>query len=130
MMNDPFGGSDFMFSVIPVIIGIGFVVILIIVILQAVRGVGEWSKNNHSPVLTVSAQIVAKRMQVNRTGNLTGENMNTNQNITTYYVTFQVESGDRIALKVPDQAYGLLVEGDTGQLTFQGTRYKGFERRI
>ena len=25
--------------------------------------------------------------------------------------------------------YGLLVEGDQGLLTFQGTRYLGFERR-
>mgnify|MGYP000951229907 FL=1 len=49
---------------------------------------------------------------------------------TTYYVTFQVESGDRIELIVPDDEFGMLVEGDTGRLTFQGTRYKGFEREI
>jgi len=26
------------------------------------------------------------------------------------------------------QEYGMLVEGDKGNLTFQGTRYLGFER--
>jgi hypothetical protein len=47
---------------------------------------------------------------------------------TTYYVTFQVESGDRMELQLAGNEYGLLVEGDRGKLTFQGTRYLGFER--
>ena len=47
---------------------------------------------------------------------------------TSYYVTFQVESGDRIELCVSGTEYGMLVEGDTGRLTFQGTRYLSFER--
>jgi hypothetical protein len=32
-------------------------------------------------------------------------------------------------LRVDGEEYGLLVEGDQGLLTFQGTRYLGFERR-
>mgnify|MGYP000784206328 FL=1 len=47
---------------------------------------------------------------------------------TTYYVTFQVESGDRMELSVDDSEYGMLVEGDEGKLTFQGSRYLGFEQ--
>ena len=47
---------------------------------------------------------------------------------TTYYVTFQVESGDRMELAVDGEDYGMLVEGDRGRLSFQGTRYLGFER--
>ncbi|WP_330601554.1 DUF2500 domain-containing protein [Holdemanella porci] len=47
---------------------------------------------------------------------------------TSYYVTFLVESGDRIELCVSGTEYGMLVEGDTGRLTFQGTRYLSFER--
>jgi hypothetical protein len=45
-----------------------------------------------------------------------------------YFVTFEADTGDRLELGVPDKEYGVLVEGDTGKLTFQGTRYKGFER--
>jgi len=45
-----------------------------------------------------------------------------------YYATFQVASGDRIELKISGKEYGILAEGDIGDLTFQGTRYKGFER--
>ncbi|MCI9457297.1 MAG: DUF2500 domain-containing protein, partial [Oscillospiraceae bacterium] len=40
----------------------------------------------------------------------------------------QVESGDRMEFQVQDTDYGLLVEGDRGKLTFQGTRFLGFER--
>ena len=39
-----------------------------------------------------------------------------------------VRAGDRMELEVPDMEYGLLVEGDRGRLTFQGTRFLGFER--
>ena len=31
-------------------------------------------------------------------------------------------------LQVDDAEYGMLAEGDTGRLSFQGTRYLGFER--
>jgi hypothetical protein len=45
-----------------------------------------------------------------------------------YYVTFQVESGDRLELSVPENEYGYIVEGDTGRLSFKGTKFIGFER--
>ena len=48
---------------------------------------------------------------------------------TSYYATFQFDSGDRLELHVSGPDYGLLAEGDTGDLTFQGTRYLGFDRR-
>ena len=49
---------------------------------------------------------------------------------TTYYVTFQVESGDRMELHVAGHEFGMLIEGDRGMLTFQGIRYLGFERKL
>jgi hypothetical protein len=39
-----------------------------------------------------------------------------------------VESGDRMEFVVPSREYGMLVEGDMGRLTFQGSRYKSFQR--
>ena len=45
-----------------------------------------------------------------------------------YFATFQVESGDRMELQMNGQDYGMLVEGDRGRLTFQGTRYLDFQR--
>jgi hypothetical protein len=48
---------------------------------------------------------------------------------TFYYVTFQFHSNDRQEFRVSGQQYGQLVEGDVGKLTFQGTRFLGFERQ-
>lgn len=48
---------------------------------------------------------------------------------TRHYATFQVESGDRMEFSITGREYGMLAEGDRGRLTFQGTRYLGFERQ-
>ncbi|QHT61986.1 DUF2500 domain-containing protein [Paenibacillus lycopersici] len=45
-----------------------------------------------------------------------------------HYITFEVESGDRMEFQVTGEESGMLVEGDQGKLTFRGTRYKGFQR--
>ena len=47
---------------------------------------------------------------------------------TSYYVTFEVKSGDRMELAVTGKEYGQMVEGDVGELSFQGTRFLGFDR--
>ncbi|MGG1575126.1 DUF2500 domain-containing protein [Fictibacillus sp. NRS-1165] len=41
---------------------------------------------------------------------------------------FQLEDGERIELRVKGQEYCMPAEGDTGELSFQGTRYLGFNR--
>lgn len=57
-----------------------------------------------------------------------GDNLSSTSSSTYYYITFQVASGDRMEFLVPDNEYGMIVEGDVGKITFQGTRYKGFVR--
>ena len=42
--------------------------------------------------------------------------------------SFEVKSGDRMELAVTGKEYGQMVEGDVGELSFQGTRFLGFER--
>lgn len=43
-------------------------------------------------------------------------------------MTFEVKSGDRMELSVAGKEYGQMAEGDVGELSFQGTRFLGFER--
>ena len=105
-----------------------FVLVIGTFIVIAVKGIRQWNKNNHSPRLSVPAVIVAKRTNVSRHGHHGANGHHHHTTSTTYYVTFQVESGDRMELHVAGYEYGLLVEGDKGKLTFQGTRYLGFER--
>ena len=121
------GGFDVMFTIIPIIIGIGFIVVIGLIIFRAIKGGMEWSNNNNSPVLTVDAKVATKRTAVSRRNN---QAMRHHSESTTYFVTFEVESGDRMELRVKDKEYGLLADGDVGKLTFQGTRYKGFERNL
>ncbi len=103
-----------------------FFLILGMVLFTFIRGIGQWNQNNHSPRLTVGAVVVAKRTDVTHragTQNMAGHSS------TWYYATFEVESGDRMELQLSGQEYGQLAEGDSGYLTFQGTRYLGFERQ-
>ena len=59
------------------------------ILFQIGRGVKQWNKNNNSPVLSVDAQVVAKRTQVSHHH----QNNQVAGTFTTYYATFQVESG-------------------------------------
>lgn len=116
------GGFEIMFFLM-------FFLIFGMFILTAIRGIGQWNKNNHSPKLTVDATVVTKRTNVSRHHHVNDTNhVGHTSTSTTYYVTFQVESGDRMELSVDGYEYGMLVEGDHGKLSFQGTRYLGFER--
>ena len=117
--GDP--GFDVTFSIMQVIMLLVFVLVLGSIIVTLIRGVGEWNKNNQSPKLTVPATVVAKRSDVHR-------GIETMHTFTSYYVTFQVESGDRMEFEASDMEYGMLAEGDRGMLTFQGTRYLSFQR--
>jgi hypothetical protein len=116
-----------MFELMSAIFPVIFILVLGIILFSIFRNVQQWNYNNKQPVLTVDASIVSKRAHTSRsTSNHQGHHHHRTR--TTYYVTFEVESGDRMELHVPDQEYGLLAEGDRGKLTFQGTRYHGFER--
>jgi hypothetical protein len=118
-----------MFGIFPIFFGIIFIAILGVIVFTAVQGATQWNKNNHSPVLTVEARVVAKREKVSHSTRHHGSNMHHHSSSSTsYYTTFEFESGDRLELRIPYNEFGYLVEGDMGRLTFQGTRYHGFER--
>jgi hypothetical protein len=115
----------------PSLIFIPFVLVFLliagVVIFGIIKSVRQSAKNDQQPVLTVPAKLVTKRLD--STPSRSHERMNqTNRNFTLYYVTFRVHSGDRMEFQIASEEYGLLAEGDEGQLTFQGTRYKGFQR--
>ena len=106
-----------------------FFLIIGVFLATMIRGIGQWHKNNQSPRLTVGATVVTKRTNVSRHHHHNGAgHMGHTSTSTTYFVTFQVVSGDRMELRMDGYQYGMLAEGDRGRLTFQGTRYLGFER--
>jgi hypothetical protein len=114
---------DFAGTVMPI-----FIVVMIgILAISAGRGLLQWGRNNGSPILTIPAHIVSKRTEV-RQQQLQEENGSTRTS-TTYYLTYELEGGSRMEFKVDGHEYGLSAEGDRGMLTYQGTRYHGFQRQ-
>ena len=110
--------GDMMFTIGPIFIGIIFIIVFGMIIFSIVSSIKQGIKNNNSPLLTVPAEVASKRIHVR------GDNSHT-----TYYVTFEVQSGDRMEFIVEGEEYGMLVEQDLGLLSFQGTRYISFERQ-
>ena len=70
-------GFGFGFSAFGAMFVLMFGVMLVLFIVTAVRGISTWSKNNHSPRLTVEATVVSKRQNTsvhhhNNAGDATG----------------------------------------------------------
>lgn len=77
-------------------------------------------RRDRLPVTTAPARIVAKRAETLGFGRVD------------YYATFELASGQRLEFKI-SEGYGLLVEGDEGELTYYvmergGSEFKGFRR--
>ncbi len=79
---------EFMFTIV-------FVLVIGTFIVTAMKGITQWNKNNNSPRLTVPVTVISKRTNVSHHHHGT---TNAHHTSTTYYVTFQVESGDRMEL--------------------------------
>lgn len=108
-----------------------FVIVIGGILFSAFKGIGQWQKNEQSPRLSVKAIVTSKRADVSRRTNMhhhDDHHHHSSSAHTKYFVTFEFESGDRSEIHVSGKEYGLLSEDDIGMLTFQGTRYLGFER--
>lgn len=132
MFFDSSSGFDLMFTLVQILVVVGFVTVLGLIIYRMVQGAQQWKRNNDYPVLTVDAKVVTKRMDVShyQHENMTSNTMDAAYSTTYYYVTFEVQSGDRMEFQVQNEEYGMLAEGDLGKLTFQGSRYLGFSRGV
>lgn len=121
-------GPNLLDFILPVFVIVIFTIVIGAFIFIIIAGVKQYLKNEASPILTVDAKIVTKRVDV-RHSSSTNDNMHTtSSSSTSYYITFQVESNDRIEFSISSKEYGLLAENDIGKLTFQGTRFLGFQR--
>ena len=86
------------------------------IILQIVSAI---IRNKKSPIITVSATVVEKRVTTAKTKN---------GYIHSYFVHFQTSEGTSLEMQLFHDEYDNLAIGDKGLLTHQGTWYKGFSR--
>mgnify|MGYP003869362593 CR=1 FL=1 len=118
--------SSWMFDFTGTVIPIFLVVMVGIIAVSAGRGILQWSRNNSSPLLTVPARIVSKRSEIRQQQQDEGISSRTT---TTYYLTYELPGGKRMEFRVDGHEFGVSAEGDTGSLSYQGTRYHGFQRQ-
>lgn len=123
---------SFNFGFIPFLM---FLAVAGLIVFIFAKGLSEETKNSKAPVQTVSARIVSKRIETNSTDSTMtafSDSMMTGSRIgnTQHYVTFEAPDGSRLELRVQGREYGMLAEGDCGELTFQRKRYIGFNRQI
>ena len=112
-----------MFSIMFFIV---FALIVGTIIINAIKGISEWSNNNKQPILDINCKVVSKRISVSHTDS-SGVHHGSSSH-TSYYVTFEFESKDRTEFCVNGKEYGMIAEGDYGKLKFQGTRFLEFNR--
>jgi Protein of unknown function (DUF2500). len=93
------------------------------VVVFTVEGGARHKRAEDSPVLTVAATIREKRAVARRRSGATADGLDLR---TVYYVTFETESGERTVLRVYEQDYGRMAEGDSGRLSYRGERFLGF----
>lgn len=122
-------GFGLMEAIFPIFFLVFFGFFIYTMVTSISRGAKERRRNDAAPRLTVPASVAAKRTQVGTTRhhNAATHTSHTRYN-TSYFATFQFESGDRLEFSLRPEEYGMLVEGDHGRLSFQGTRFLGFER--
>ena len=117
-----------MFDITGSVLPVFFIAIAGILIISVSFSLGRWLHNNRQPVLNVSTIVRGKRTEV-KTKHESSDTDSFRQT-THYFVTFELESGDRLEFEVHGDEYGKTAEGDRGILTFQGTRYLGFRREL
>jgi Protein of unknown function (DUF2500). len=105
-------------EIFPILFGLAFLIVFGVILTKFIGSVRRGVKNSRSPLLTVPAKVVSKRIDVRG-----------DHSYTSYYVTFEMESGERVELSADGREYGMLVEKDVGLLSYRGTRLVSFERK-
>ncbi|RUS45436.1 DUF2500 domain-containing protein [Cohnella sp. AR92] len=129
-MNSNFGQSNGFFDLlddIPVFFkifgGLVFALVFGGFLYIIIRGLTMWISNNAAELARRTCKVIDKRTEV--WGGSGDSSANTN-----YYITFEFEDRTRIELYVRPQQFGLITIGDTGDLTYQGKRFKQFNRDL
>ncbi len=115
-----FGGGYTAFSTVFVLI---LILILSVFVLTIVKGISTYANNNAAEIMSVNCKVVGKRSDVwGGSGDSSAS--------TRYYITFEFEDASRLELNVKAKQYGYIIEGDSGTLNYQGTRFNTFTRAL
>ncbi len=105
------------------VFGLIFTVIVVIIGRQLWTSWRTYRTNKSSPVQSFPVKVVAKRDQTSGGGRNSSAR-------TTYFVTFERLDLQRLELTVTGEQFGMLAEGDQGQLAHQGSWFVSFDRSL
>src|SRR6478735_980617 len=108
-------------EIFTVLAGAVSVLVLLLIAAVWVKLFLQWRANEAAPVVRVDTMVVSSRKRVARPRQAGGDP-------STYMVTFEEPSGERLELQIRGQYMADLTEGVQGLLTYQGTRFLGFVR--
>jgi hypothetical protein len=117
--NDFFSQMPLLFKIFG---GIVFTLVVGAFLFVIIRGLKIWFSNNAAKLVSQICKVVDKRTEV--WGGSGESSANTN-----YYITFQFEDNTRKELDISSKHFGVIVVGDQGELTYQGSRFKEFKRQ-
>ena len=104
------------------VLGIGIAIILSLLLVAVFsQRVGERFSPKDGLPEAVRAKVVARREHIGADDQGTP--------FTEYFITFELYSGERIEMMVPDDKYGLIVERDQGKLRYDKEHFISFERK-
>ena len=105
--------------------------IIFVFALSLFRMILEWSKNNNSSVESVDAVVSDKigeiyQQQMPNVGDLTGSHGFTVHDIPSFKIKFRMTDYTEKEFDVDKKAFKNIKKGDSGVLTYHGSRYLGF----
>lgn len=99
----------------PFLLFVGFVLLFIVV-----PALVKQARISASPLERRQARLVSKRTEV----------WGRQRTRTNYYLTFEFDGGHRAEFEATGEQFGLVVEGDAGELVSQGPVIRSFERGL
>ena len=121
----PPGLDNPLFRIAPILFTGAIILFASLILKRIVKELQLWHQNNQCPVQTVEVIVAAKWIDEVR---YTEPGTHHETISTFYYVLFEAEDSSSIEFGVREREYDMFTEGEKGQLTFQGTRYQGFEK--
>ena len=104
---------------------VGATLVICVIIRDAIRSFFEWRRNNTLPIEFFEVRVVSKRKEdVGHVGFRT---------IWKYYILFEfVSSNEALEIPLPRRdryLFDVVIEGERGSLSMQGTRYISYSRQ-
>ncbi len=108
----------------------GVIGVLAVIAVVILAGYLRQRQNNKSPYQSAEVKIVNLREEKQEFEPVveTAVTRGGLSSVTEYYATFEKKNGEREEFHVSEQEYGFLHVGDKGKLTYQGSRYLGFDK--